>query len=98
MFKLLTMALRRRRKKKHKQQRASVPVVRRRYMSDGKSFITDVIGHTKPGEEKLQFPYEIPVINTSVAIDPQATKALYVVAGTLAVGMLGSAYLKYKSK
>jgi len=71
--------------------------VRRRYMSDGKSFVTDVLAHTQPGKEKLQFPYEIPVIDTNVMLDDTTTKALYITAGTFALGMVGSAIIKRKS-
>lgn len=84
----------RRRKKKRAQRRGSVPVVRRRYMSDGKSFVTDLVGRTAPGAQKAQFPYELPVIETSVSLDDPTKNALYITAGTIAVGMIGSQIIK----
>lgn len=94
IFALLAKKLLKRRRKKRKRKRGSVPVVRRRYMSDGKSFVTDLVSHTQPGKEKLQFPYEIPVIDTNIMLDDTTTKALYITAGTFAAGMIGSAIIK----
>lgn len=93
---LATKLLKKRRKKKRRARR-DIPVVRRRYMSDGKSFVTDLIGRTQPGAQKAQFPYELPVIETSVTLDDTTTRALYITAGTIAAGMIGSAVIKRKS-
>jgi hypothetical protein len=68
--------------------------VRRRYLSDGKTIVQDIISSTKPGAQKRQFPYELPVIQTAISIDDGTKKALYTVTGVIGAAMIGSAILK----
>lgn len=95
--KLIRKAYQRRHRKQRKQGR-SIPVVRRRYLNDAGDFVTDIISHTQPGSTKLEFPYTIPTITTAVEFTPEAEKAMYITAATLGAGLIGSAYLRTKSK
>jgi len=94
MFELIRLLSRRKRKKKksHRQLR-EVPVVRRTYLADD-SFVTDLIGYSKPGAKKLQFPYEIPTINTSVSLSPEVTQTLIAIPTIFSIGMVASAAIK----
>lgn len=89
MFKLLRLFARRRRNKNRR-----VPVVRRTYLSDGSGYVQQILGSTKPGEKKLQFPYELPVIETSVSLDKSTRNTLLGVAGGIAGGMIISSAIK----
>ena len=76
-----------------------IPIIRRNYLSDN-AFVSSIVGSTLPGSKKLQFPFEIPVINTSndVTISPGVKTALIATTSILAFGMIGSAILKRSTK
>jgi hypothetical protein len=94
---LISRLLKRRKKRKRStRQLREVPVVRRTYLADG-SWVTDLITHSKPGEKTLQFPYEIPTINTSVSLAPDVQQTLITVSSIVGVSMIASAALKRKA-
>lgn len=72
-----------------------IPVVRREYLSDN-SFVQKIIGSTLPGSKKLQFPFEIPTIQTNNAVEiPSGTGAILIgTASVFAAGMIISALIK----
>jgi len=72
----------------------NLPIVRRTYLADGSGYLQTILGSTKPGTQKLQFPYEIPTIKTEVALDPATTKTLLYIAGGITVGAIASAVIK----
>lgn len=68
-------------------KRKCLPVVKRTYLSDG-GFLTSLVGSSKPGEKKMQFPYEIPEIKVSPVISPETKTTLYTTVGILAGGIV----------
>lgn len=63
-----------------------LPVVKRTYLSDG-GFLTNLVGSSKPGSGKMQFPYELPEIKVAPVITPETKKTLYTTVGILAGGI-----------
>lgn len=75
----------------------NIPIVRRTLLSDG-SYLTNIIGATTGSNKKLDFPYNIPVIETSNAIDKktldQLQTTLTTFASIFAIGLIGSAIIR----
>lgn len=68
----------------------SIPIVRRTMSADG-SILQTIIGSSKPGAAKLQFPYEIPALE--IDITPATKNILFLTAGILAGGAITSVLL-----
>jgi hypothetical protein len=47
-----------------------------------------------PGSQKLQFPYEIPPIETVIKFDKTATRVLYTVTGVIVGGVIVNQLIK----
>jgi hypothetical protein len=94
MLKLLKFISKRKRKSSGACPRGCVPVVRRTLSANGGGYIQNIIGATQPGKQKLQFPYELPVIKTEVALEPSTQKVLIGVASGIALGSIASALIK----
>lgn len=73
----------------------SIPIVQRVYMADG-SYFQQILGSTKPGQKKMQFPYEIPPIEIELAKETNATiiTAAGILAGGFVVGQLVRTFFK----
>jgi hypothetical protein len=71
----------------------NIPVIRNTRLADG-SVLQNILGATKPGSKKLQFPYELPVIETSVAVAPDTLTSLYTVAGIIGGAIVLSQIIK----
>lgn len=67
-----------------------IPIVQMLPMADGGMF-QQIIGATKPGQAKMQFPYELPTI--VIGLDKETKNTLLGVAGVFATGMIVSRVL-----
>lgn len=76
------------------------PYVRKKYLSEpffgapNLDFLKTLVTHSNPGEKKLQFPYEIPPIETVISIDPTTKAILYTITGTIVGGILVNTIIK----
>jgi len=64
-----------------------IPIIRTTQLSDG-NILQTIVGATKPGSQKLQFPYEIPALE--LEFTPEANRTLLLTAGILAAGAVGA--------
>lgn len=72
----------------------TIPIIRRTALSDG-NFLTSLVGSSKPGAKKLEFPYDIPEIKVAPVISPEVKTVLYTTVSILATGMVLSAGMRY---
>lgn len=80
MFELIAKQLLKNKRRKKARRR-----LQPRRMND--SFTDLLLGATKPGGTKMQFPYEIPTITTDVEFTDAATSTIYGGAIILATGL-----------
>jgi len=71
-----------------------IPIIKQTLSADGKSVFQSIVGATNPGSNKLQFPYELPVIKTEVNISPETMTSLYIVSGIIGGALVLSQIIK----
>lgn len=75
----------------------NLPIVKRTYLADG-SYLQNIIGATTDPGKKLEFPYKLPVIETSVSLDEKTTGTLITVSSIIAGGLVLSSVIRFMSK
>jgi hypothetical protein len=60
-------------------------IVRQTQLSDG-GILQQIFQATKPGAQKMQFPYELPTVNVSLTDDTK--RSIYTAVGIMSAGFV----------